>query len=181
MRPIVPNLHTLIQYLAIFPDINLLRPDCCPHCRHPHLHGHGSYGRQADRFSPAHASLNAILIRRFRCPKCGRTCSTLPECIPPRRWYSWALQQAMLTFILNDCSVRQASQAAPKRQPARSTITRWWQALHEQFIRHSDALRARCSFLGRTTHIIDFWLSCFGRMRLSRAMFLLNAAGIFVP
>ncbi len=181
MRPIVPNLHTLIQYLAIFSDINLLRPERCPHCGYAHLHGHGAYGRQADRFNPASSSLNPIMIRRFRCPECGRTCSTLPECIPPRRWYSWPLQQTILMFLLNGCSVRQAAQAAPKRQPARSTITRWWHALHEQFIQHSDALRARCAFLGRATNVTDFWISCFGRMCLSRAMFLLNVAGIFVP
>ncbi|WP_226382967.1 DUF6431 domain-containing protein [Burkholderia mayonis] len=65
--------------------------------------GHGCYDRKADR--SADGQLNPVSVPRFRCPSCRRTCSRLPLCICPRRWYGWALQQQVLAVADRRCVV----------------------------------------------------------------------------
>jgi hypothetical protein len=62
------------------------RPDSCPHCRLAGLWCHGCYYRKADR-SAGVESHNPVAVLRFLCRSCLRTCSRLPLCIAPRRWY----------------------------------------------------------------------------------------------
>ncbi len=179
MRPILAEIHSLFQYFKLTKeDPASLRPDTCPHCgkKNPRCHGH--YGRKSDRENSGVNNLNPIWIFRFYCPGCKHTCSVLPECIPPRRWYLWTIQQMALILCFSGISFRQISQ---QLKPSRWTISRWVKRLKEQFRRHTTHLKSKFSWLGYSSDIIQFWQMCLSRMLLSTAMMLLNNFGIAIP
>lgn len=106
MALILPGIHSLaqhLQHLQALPED--YRPERCPHCGRARMWCHGAYTRKADRERSRSASLNPVPIPRFLCSFCYRTCSRLPECVPPRRWYLWAVQQAVLGLICAGHSV----------------------------------------------------------------------------
>ena len=143
------------------------RPANCPHCRSGGLWHHGCYHRKADR-SAAGSELrpNPVAILRFLCNACLRTCSRLPACIAPRRWYDWAMQQVVLLLLLAGASLHQGCRQIGR---ARSTLRRWrdWlQARSEQF---TFFLRSRLPELGRLSEA-DFWCQVISRMSLACVM-----------
>ena len=108
MNRILASITTLAQHLhAVANDSDVYRPPACPQCSAAGMWCHGCYHRKADRSASAGESLNPVPVLRFLCPACQRTCSRLPACIAPRRWYDWALQQAVLLLLLAGCSVHQ--------------------------------------------------------------------------
>ena len=160
-------------------DTQTLRPEQCPHCGKSFPHHHGYYPRKADRQNSAENSLNPIPIFRFRCDFCKRTCSVLPECIPPRRWYLWIVQQAALLLICLGYSKRSI---ASKLHLARSTVRRWEGRLQEMFKIHAFHLCSREPTLGVSLFsYLTFWDGCLKIMSLARAMYWIHHAGCAVP
>ncbi len=136
MRPIVSDIITFSQHLyALKHSFELYRPSFCPHCNAFVLWCHGYYGRKPDRLNHGDDSVNDIPIPRFLCATCRRTCSTLPECIAPARWYPWVIQQWCLWAYLNGWSVKQLYRDFPM---ARSTISRWVNWLKDSFKKPSS-------------------------------------------
>ncbi len=179
MPLIIPAILSLVDHLlTLESNPEAYRPECCPHCGKAGLWCHGYYFRQSDRENPGGKSLNPIPIPRFRCPHCGRTCSALPECIPPRRWYLWSTQQFVLEQLLAGDS---AGQISERVKPCRRTIERRHRTLMEQFEPYSFYLRNRFSDLGRHAGFKLFWKACLSRMPLSGAMVFLNQCGVSVP
>jgi len=179
MRAIIAGIDSLYQYIQqVKADPASFRPQQCPHCekRLPWCHGH--YPRKADRENPPQSSLNPIWIYRFYCAGCRRTCSVLPECIPPNRWYLWVVQQAVLLLYLSGMSIRQISQDC---LPSRWTISRWIRRLIEQFQRHAFHLKSRYSWLGHASNVKQFWRACLTKLSLSTAMMTLNECGAVIP
>lgn len=150
--------------------------DRCPHCGKSGVWHHGHYSRKADRSSSG--ELNPIFIPRFYCPACKHTCSILPECIPPRRWYLWCVQQAVLLNVIFGKSLHAVSRLI---QPSRSTCRRWWHGLKDKFLQHRDALCAHLNELGRAIDFGDFWQLCFDHLSLDRAMLICHRAGVAIP
>lgn len=100
VRNIVSGITTLTQYLDVLANhSHTLHPDYCPRCGFNSLSFHGSYGRKPDRQGNSKTTMNEIPIMRYACLGCGKTCSTLPECLAPQRWYLWSLQQAVLVYL----------------------------------------------------------------------------------
>lgn len=180
MYIIMADIVSLEQYLEILKTLpqnpENYRPTCCPACGKNGLWAHGSYDRKPDR-SPE-GKLNPIAILRFICPYCGKTHSVLPECIPPRRWYSWFTQQAVLAWLLVHNSLRFVSE---KLGPARSTCKRWWGSLKAKFLPHAAALRTLISDLGRQPAFEGFWQECLNLMPLGKAMRLCHEQGVQIP
>jgi hypothetical protein len=172
----ITSLEQHIQHLADFPQE--YRPSQCPHCYKAGVWIHGYYGRTADHNERTGGRLNPIPIPRFFCPHCRKTCSTLPECIPPRRWYLWTIQQV---FILSLLTGGQLPSVSPSRCPGRVTIGRWWNWLKEKFPLHADTLRARDPDLGRVSGFHEFWRACLDKMPLSEAMYWLHKNGLTIP
>jgi transposase-like protein len=179
MRWILSDVPTLKQYLSLFLQ-GIFLPDAarCPHCSRAGLWRHGCYDRKADRLSPAGESLNPVPIQRFLCRICRRTCSVLPECLPPRRWYLWAVQQVALEQLLSGASLRVVARAIA---PSRHTLRRWWQRFKEQFHLHKDALCHHFAALGRTNGFAPFWQACFTVIPLCSAMRLCHVSGVAIP
>ena len=176
MHNIVPSIPTLDQYLTIQKEEpERFRPDKCPYCGKAGLWSHGHYDRKADRIDGSH---NPVIIPRFFCPSCHKTCSVFPECISPRRWYLWSLQQVALVLVLAGKSL---TATAKKVTPSRHTISRWLGRLKERFRLHKDALTRHFIDLGRSSDFTGFWLACFKKISLSRAMCFCNAAGVDIP
>jgi transposase len=181
MFSIAPYFTSLIKYVEYIVEHGSkgLRPKRCPHCGKSGMRCHGSYPRKADRENHGAESLNPVPIFRFYCPSCGHTCSVLPECIPPHRWYLWAVQQAALGLIILEHSLRYIATQVP---PARSTIRRWNNRFKVMFILHTLHLRSRSPELGRSTGTFNlFWKACLEQMSLSWAMFWIHCAGEAVP
>lgn len=179
MFTIFADILSLTQYLSVVQkDPKSLRPQCCPSCGLTGLWCHAHYLRKPDRGS---GKLNPVFIFRFLCRFCRKTCSVLPECIPPRRWYLWKIQQLILYQLLLGSSIRAASHSQQKR-PSYSTCRRWLAWLKTQFLTHRDSLLARFPSLGRAAQTVyQFWPLCFKEITLDRAMFFCHTAGVTIP
>jgi transposase-like protein len=180
MVHILPDITSLTQYLSILADNpETIRLDKCPNCGKSYPKKYGFYFRQSDRINPSTASLNAIPIQRYYCRRCNTTCSVLPECIPPRRWYLWELQKLIFLFVFMGSSI---CATAKKVLPSRQTISRWMGRLQAQFVFHKDVLCSLFSDLGRVaTDVKDFWLTAFKKISLGAAMRLCHVCGVNIP
>jgi len=179
MFSILANIPSLIKHLEIInTDPEYYRSKACPHCGMSGVWFHGHYDRKADRENSGAESLNLIPILRFFCNHCKKTHSVLPECIPPRRWYLWIIQQAVILGLCAGKSLRSVSQNV---SPARSTCRRWWQQLQEAFVLHRDALSVSIYQLGSFDTVATFWNYCLQQMSLAKAMHLCHLSGIIIP
>lgn len=178
MQCILSGILFLEQHLKtiqLTPEV--YRPECCPSCGKGGIWCHGNYSRKPDRFSSGAESLNPIPILRFRCSNCGKTCSVLPECLPPRFWYLWCIQQRVLIELLMGKSLREVNQT---HRPSRSTCRRWWLRLKDRFLIQRDALCAQISSLREHVTFDAFWKSCFSQLTLSAAMLICNQSGVII-
>lgn len=178
---IIAGISKLANYIIELPKLQVCRD--CPKCGiSDSLHAHGSYYRKCNRHAESGKSLNPIKVLRFLCKFCHITCSPLPECIPPRRWYLWEVQQLVIQERLLGKSWRSISR---KFKIARSTCRRWFQDLHDKFPMHADTLRNVPGKLAQhLVHCFDvksFWQSCLTHIDFARAMFLCHNAGIKIP
>jgi hypothetical protein len=187
MRLILSDIYNLDQHISIFlnnPD--RYRPPQCPYCGKGSVWFHAVYYRNAGCERGVGCSAP---VQRFLCTNedCERTCSVLPEYIPPRRWYHWAVQQMVLSLVLLGHSLTdigdlmQTRHPNLPRHPSLWTIQRWAQSLHGQFIHHRFHLCNRLPELGRCPSYQTFWQACFDQMSLSKAMLILNQAGHSIP
>jgi transposase-like protein len=172
MDRIVGSITSLAQHLiALATETEVYRPAACPHCRCGTMWGHGCYYRKADRSAGDAQSLNPVPVLRFLCRACVRTCSRLPACIAPRRWYDWFVQQAVLLLLLAGGSVRHCAQCTGR---ARSTVRRWWTWLHERGEQFAFCLRSRLPELGRVADFASFWRNVIEGLSLQQSMVLLD-------
>jgi transposase-like protein len=179
MQRIVPAILTLQQHReALEGDPVIYRPAACPHCGLAKPWGHGGYPRKADRRPEPPGSLNPVFIPRFFCQGCRQTCSRLPECIAPRRWYGWVVQQVVLLWLWAGGSVHQA---AVQGGVDRHTVRRWRDWLRARGEVFGFRLRSRFPELGRAVAFSGFWRGCWAAMPLSEAMAWLDLDGVTVP
>ena len=160
-----PSLPQHIEQIAHTPGV--YRPLACPHCGIAGLWLHGFYERKPDRDGPASASLNPVLVARFCCGECRRTCSRLPLCIAPHRWHPWAKQQRVLLDLLAGASLRGAALCAGV---ARHTARRWRDWMEAGTMTFAFVLRSRFPELGRGGDGPGFWTACLAAMPLAEAM-----------
>jgi len=172
MNRIVASVTTLEQHIeAVKQTPEMYRPLCCPHCGIKIVWQHGCYYRKADRRASGECSLNPVLILRYCCSACRRTCSRLPLCIAPRRWHNWSVQQSVLEQLLNGFSLRHCARCSVAD---RRTIGRWWHWLGDCGQTFEFHLRSRVPELGRAAGRGDFWRQVFKSMGLAAAMALLD-------
>jgi transposase-like protein len=180
MFDILAGFVSLIQYVTIqnkAPD--QLRPERCFCCGRLKPWRHSTRTRKPDRECPPGESMNPIIIQRYYCPGCKKTFSVLPECIPPRRWYLWEAQQAVLqlfvTFGYSAYAITKVS------TPSYKTISRWLARFKEQFPLHKDTLSSNFNELARTSGFSAFWQACLKKMTLAAAMHFCYDAGVIIP
>lgn len=176
---IVAGILSLVQHKNFIKENpEIFNIENCPHCGKATLWRHGYRFRKSDRENDEKFTLNLIQILRMYCPSCHRTCSVLPECISPKRWYIWLIQQTALLLQLSGMSFNKISQMI---KPSRWTISRWAKRLKEQFQNHAMTLRSKWSWLGYRASFNDFWTAALNKIDLSRLMLFLNYQGVFVP
>jgi hypothetical protein len=152
------------------------RPGRCPHCQHGKLHRHGAYARHSQADGRADEDLETI--SRYFCPRCGRTCSVLPDDMLPYRSISASKTQKHFDAVFNGgpappttekeggCLERACKQFVERVTPLakslgqmirviRPTAQKLWQAL-----RSFGNLRKILCFLAR-----DFKTSLLGDYR----------------
>lgn len=180
MYRIVSGIFTLSQHIETLCNTpSVYRPPCCPNCGFGMIWRHGFYTRKADRRPlPGEDNLPPVLISRFRCAGCRLTCSRLPSCIAPHRWYGWLFQQQILQFLLLTCSLRGCSTAFGL---CKSTVRRWWNWLESRSATFEFYLRSRFPDWGRTTDPKSFWQTAMRAIPLSEIMACLDFDGVIVP
>jgi len=169
MNRILGTITTLDHHLVeIANGGDAYRPANCPHCRSGGLWHHGCYHRKADRSAVgSEPRPDPVAILRFLCNACLRTCSRLPACIAPRRWYDWTMQQVVLLLLLAGVSLRQG---CLQSGCARSTLRRWRDWLHERADSFAFFIRSRFPELGRGSDFTAFWLQVMNELSLAQAM-----------
>ena len=187
MYRIASDITTLDQRLTtLFSNPERYRPERCPNCGWAKLWAHGCYTRKADRLPEGTGERNPVPILRFRCsfPDCRRTCSCLPACIAPRRWYPWAAQQMALALVLTGASLHNVEEqfvSRWRRGPVRSTIRRWLDWLDARGAGFAFRLKGRFPALARIGDGTPFWLASFETLGLAKVMAALDGLGEIVP
>lgn len=165
MHRIVGHIASLAQHLiAVATDPEQYRPPGCPHCGLAGLWRHGCYHRKADR--SARGSHELVAVLRFLCQGCVQTCSRVPACISPRRWYDWAVQQAVLMMLLSGVSLRGCARGSGVD---RRTVRRWRDWLRERGELFAFFLRSRWPELGRAADFDAFWRQVIDELSLQQA------------
>jgi transposase-like protein len=156
------------------------KPEHCPHCQHPIIHPHGHYKRKADREHRWNTdSLNPVVILRYRCGSCRRTFSALPECIPPRQWYLWEIQEQVLKANIAGDSKNAISQ---KVLPSRRTIGRWLSRFTEIWQNLQHHFKACWTELGNVANTFtEFWQALLQKTSLASTMHYLYDCGERIP
>lgn len=179
MSRIVPAIASLTQHLETLrhaPEV--YRPPICPHCGLGGLWSHGCYERKADRGWEPGERWAPIPIPRFFCQGCRQTCSRLPACIAPRRWYGWAVQQFVVQLLLVGCSLHRCACWVGLD---RRTVGRWWDWLKERGDEFGLFLRSRFPELGRTVDFGSFWSAALAGLGLMNGMAWLDGQEVVVP
>ena len=174
MDRILASITSLEQHAqALAGDSEADRPTACPRCQRGGLWRHGFYERKADRRVGVSAddSLNPVAVPRYLCRACERTCSRLPACIAPRRWFDWAVQQFVLLMLLAGCSVHRCGVCTGRD---RHTVGRWRDWLRERSEGCAFFLRSRCPEFGRFADHAVFWRNVIEVLSLAQAMALLD-------
>jgi len=179
-RNIVEGIKDLKTYLIFLKEKSqIFKPTSCLHCGLNVLWNHGVYFRKPDRNTSSENNVNPVPILRFICKSCKRTCSTLPECIPPKRWFLWDVQQC----VLEDCfSEKSINSIHNKNEVSRHTINRWatW-LIEDKFAQFAYRLKTLVPWLGANAAPTAFWTACFSKISLSKAMLTVNNLGGNVP
>jgi len=172
MDRIVGSITSLVQHLmAVATDAEIYRPAACPHCRCAGVWRHGCYHRKADRSAGGGESLNPVPVLRFLCRACERTCSRLPACIAPRRWYDWVVQQVVLLLLLSGSALHSCSRRTGRD---RRTVRRWRDWLAQRGHSFAFFLRSRFPELGRLADHESFWRNVIDAVSLQQAMVWLD-------
>jgi hypothetical protein len=183
MLRIVAAIASIKQHIQAMIDTpERYRPRCCPKCGLAGLWEHGTYTRGAGRGLD---SPDPIAVPRYICGKkdgCGKSCSRLPSCLPPRRWYLWSIQQWVLALLLAGTSLKKcADTVGTIWGPARSTMRRWWSWLRERHAQFSFHLLTDHPERGRTATWQEFWPHAFSCEPLRELMASLDRRGLIVP
>jgi transposase-like protein len=166
MNRIVGSIASLAQHLVtLATDPEQYRPAACPHCGYARVWRHGCYHRKADRAGGG--ALNPVAVLRFLCGACPQSCSRLPACMAPRRWYDWAAQQAVLILLLLGESVHSCARTSGLD---RRTVRRWRDWLHERDAVFAFLLRSRWPELGRVADFDAFWRHVIDERSLQQVM-----------
>lgn len=153
------------------------RPEQCPHCNHTHLWGHGHFTRKP----LGDCDIKVVEVPRWRCLGCKTTFSVLPSCIPPRRWYMWIVQQAVLVYLLSGGTQEQCFDDLAHLGPAPCTIQRWWRWLKRKNNEFSHHLRNLQPEWGRTADLREFWRVAIAEKQMRELMAYLDAQGLTIP
>ena len=155
MNRIVATVTSLAQHRSLLAQApELYRPSACPHCGLTKLWRHGCYQRKVERDIATSAARDLVAIPRFRCPSCQRTCSRLPACIAPRRWYDWIVQQVLLCALTSGASLHAAARCCAVD---RHTARRWRNWLAARGATFAFFLRSRFPGWGRLGDDAAFW------------------------
>lgn len=179
MPRIVPAIACLEHHWkTLMQEPEVYRPASFPGCGLGGLWAHGCYERKADRDT---GEFNPVAIPRFLCGRkagCGRSCSSLPSALAPRRWYLWIVQAVALLSLLSGASVRECAAVCGR---ARSTVRRWWSWIKERHELFAFHLRSHWPEWGRASQWQEFWQRCLREQPLRESMAWLDRQGVLVP
>ena len=142
------EIWTVQSYIELFSDgcPNHLRPTMCPHCQETvMLHKHGSFKRTV------YTLLEAFIISifRFKCIKCGRATSLLPNFVMEHHQVAWDVKEEVIRQQLSGIALVKISEdlKTSAGKFSEKTLWRWGKTIR-------DELRDSSSELWRTILVI---------------------------
>lgn len=179
MCRMIGSIRTLKQHFLILKSNPCAyKPERCPQCGLGGLWAHGAYHRKGDRSLISENRSVLIPIPRFRCPYCNTTCSRLPACLSPRRWYPWSAQGLALALLLVGTTLTKIREWVGS---CANTVRRWRNRLYERAQQLEFHLRGLFPFLGRHSQRESFWMRTLSAPGLPEAMAALCRLGVVVP
>lgn len=168
MHRIVATVTSLAQHRSLLAHApELYRPPACPHCGLGKLWRHGCYQRKVERGVGLIAPRDPVPVPRFRCVGCKRTCSRLPACIAPRRWYDWVVHQVLLRALAGGASLHAAARACAVDRHTARRWRAWLAARGETF---AFFLCSRFPDWGRVGDSAAFWRTSLSERSLQELM-----------
>ena len=127
------EIWTVQSYIEGFIDgcPNHLRPMMCPHCfKKVMLHKHGSFERTV------YTLLEAFIISifRFKCIKCGRSTSLLPNFVMEHHQVAWEVKEEVIRQQLSGVALAKISEdlVTSAGKFSEKTLWRWSKAIHDE-------------------------------------------------
>ena len=127
------EIWTVQSYIEDFIDgcPNHLRPMVCPHCfKKAMLHKHGSFKRTV--FTLLEAFI--ISVYRFKCIKCGRATSLLPNFVMEHHQVAWDLKEEVIKQQLSGVALVKIEEdlVTSAGRFSEKTLWRWSKAIHDE-------------------------------------------------
>ena len=178
MCRMIGSIRTLNQhFFTLQSNPCAYRPEQCPRCERNGLWAHGVYYRKGDRSLISENRSVLIPIPRFCCPHCNATCSRLPGCLSPRRWYPWSTQGLALLLVFVSSPLTRIREWVGA---SADTVKRWRVWLAERSGTFEFHQRSVFPQLGR--HGRDaFWSAALREPGLPEAMAVVCRQGVSVP
>lgn len=127
------EIWTVQSYIEVFIDgcPNHLRPLECPHCfEKVRLHKHGSFKRTV------YTLLEAFIISifRFKCIKCGRATSLLPNFVMEHHQVAWDIKEAVIHQQLSGIALVKIAEdmVTSAGRFSEKTLWRWSRAIRDE-------------------------------------------------
>ena len=179
MCRMIGSIRTLKQHLfTLKSDPCFYKLKRCPQCRRGGLWAHGVYYRKGDRSLVSENRSVLLPIPRFFCPHCNSTCSRLPMCLSPRRWYPWDAQGLALLLVLEVIPLARIREWVGA---CADTVRRWRTWLAERSGTLEFHLRSAFPYLGRHGQGDAFWSAALRKPGLPEAMAAVCRQEVPVP
>ena len=127
------EIWTVQSYIELFSHgcPNHLRPTMCPHCQaEVMLHKHGSFERTV------YTLLEAFIISifRFKCIKCGRTTSLLPNFVMEHHQVAWDVKEEVIRQQLSGVALAKIAEdlVTSAGRFSEKTLWRWSKAIRDE-------------------------------------------------
>ena len=135
------EIWTVQSYIKEFVDgcPNHLRPTVCPHCLEKvMLHKHGSFKRTVYTLLEAFN----ISIFRFKCMKCGRATSLLPNFVMEHHQVAWDVKEEIIRQQLSGVALAKISETLETSAGkfSEKTLWRWNKAIRVELRESSSEL-----------------------------------------
>ncbi|MFZ3131240.1 MAG: DUF6431 domain-containing protein [Desulfosporosinus sp.] len=132
---------TVQSYIELFVDgcSTYLRPTMCPHCQaEVMLHKHGSFKRTV------YPLLEAFIISifRFKCNKCGKSTSLLPDFVMEHHQVAWEVKEEVIHQQLAGVALVKIAEdlVTSAGKFSEKTVWRWSKVIRDELSESSSEL-----------------------------------------
>lgn len=130
---VIEEIWTVQSYIEIFIDDcpNHIRPRVCPHCQaEGMLHKHGSFKRTVYTL----LDVFTISIFRFKCIRCQKSTSLLPNSVMEHHQVAWEVKEEVIRQQLSGVALAKIAEdlVTSVEKLSEKTLWRWSKAIRDE-------------------------------------------------